>query len=99
MTYDTIDLLSSPQPCGVMDAVTETERTDIRVQVIKEERREQYAAHSKGLAPTITFRLMGALDYEGEKKVRYHGELYRVLSAPDHGTGVDLVCGRWNNDV
>lgn len=98
MTYDTIDFISLPEPCGVLDAPTETERTGIYVQVIKCERSAMFAVHSKGMEPTITFHLMGALDYAGEKKVRYHGELYRVLSAPDNGTGIDLICRRWDND-
>ena len=61
--------------------------------------RESYAASSAGLSPEGVFEITVKEDYAAEKKVRWNGDLYRVIRTDERGSGIKLICGRWDNDV
>lgn len=49
-------------------------------------RSEWYGASQAGLNPSLVIILSNSMDYEGEKIVKFHGELYSVLRTYQ-GTG------------
>lgn len=57
---------------------TETER-EVFCQVSGVVRNEFYQAATAGLRPEWTIRLSDFAEYQGEKKVRYDGEVFSVL--------------------
>lgn len=98
MTPDVITLYKQSSAHGVLEAVTETQR-DVLINRDEVDMRETYAAHSAGLSPEVAFKLTCAKDYEGEKKLLWDDVLYRVIRTQPKGSGIMLICGRWNNDA
>lgn len=85
--------------------VTTTTEREVFCQVYGVARTEFYSAATAGLHPEITFRLQDFVEYEGEKLIRYDGELYAVIRTyrdrgSYHGTGgmdpnaIELICER-----
>lgn len=55
---------------------------------------EFYEAAQVDLQPTIAFMVSNMIDYQGEKEVEYHGQVYDVIRVDwdDRGETVTLQC-------
>lgn len=100
--YDIITLVSdTPAAHGIYDSagVTETERT-VYAEIRSVGMKETYEAMSQGLAPEVRFKLSIMEDYGDEHKVVWNGKRYRVIRTyVTNDGGIELTCGRWNDDI
>lgn len=95
MHADVIGLITETRSGhGVHEAVTRTERT-VFCTVQSVSRAEFYNALNAGVQPEYVFALALAEDYQQERLVRYHGQLFRVvrtyLTADD---GIEITVER-----
>ena len=95
MRADVIDLITENRRAhGVHEAVTTTART-VYCTVRSVTRTEFYNAYNAGIQPEYVFVLALAEDYQQERLVRFHGQLYRVvrtyLTADD---GIEITVER-----
>lgn len=86
--------------------IATTEERTVMCQVFSVTRNEFYSAATVDLSPDLTIRLTDYADYEGEKLLRYNGELYSVIRTyRDRGSwhrsggamdinAIELVCAR-----
>lgn len=86
----------TPEARGIYDAPTPSRRT-VFVTVDGVGLTEVYTAMAQGFRPEIKFHLELAEDYERERILEYHGELYSVIRTQldrEGGDGITLVCQR-----
>jgi len=81
----------TPGSHGWFDAPTYTER-QVLCTVGSVGRTEYYQAHAQGLAPEVVFNLTDAVDYDGERMVRWGEKYYRVIRTYVTGLGIEITC-------
>ena len=98
---DEITLISeSTTAHGFFDEPETQERT-VMCTVRSVGMRETYEARSAGLSPELVFDLANKADYQGEKRILYHGVPYKVdrVYTNPHTEKVELTVERSNADV
>lgn len=78
MIRATTIVLLSEEPHGVFDTHTPTE-TEVFAEIQSVKMSEFYTALNDGIQPEYIFKLTDYSDYNGQKLIRYDGNLYDVV--------------------
>lgn len=76
------------------DPVTQDARRDVFGRLGSIGQKEFYQAQAVGLQPELKFILADYLDYDGETRVEYNGQEYRVLRTYRAGQELELTLYR-----
>lgn len=88
---DVITLVAeSPAAHGVFEAVTDAE-LEVFAEIRSVSRAEAYAAKSAGLEPEYIFRLTDYGDYNGQRKVVWNSQDWRVIRTYVDGQAIELT--------
>ena len=94
MINATVITLLPEENRGVFDAYATQTGKDLLVTIESVGMNEYYKAMAEGLAPEVVFVIADWADYEGEKRVIWDGDEYRVLRAARRGMNMRLTCER-----